>query len=87
MNQKIKEGKLIGKIIHYFNNIGVAVVKLGGNLKTGDTIKIIGGETDFTQNVKSMEVDGKKIKGAKKGQSIGLKVKEKVRVGYKAYKV
>lgn len=81
-----KEGKLIGKVTHYFDNIGVAVIELSDKLKAGNTIRIVGGEnTDFTQGVDSMEVEHKKIDQAKKGDSIGIKIKEKVRDGYKVY--
>jgi len=80
--------KLIGKITHYFSKIGVAVISLSGSLSVGDKIRIVGGEdTDFKQQVKSMEIEHKKIKKAKKGNEIGLKVKEKVREGYKVYKI
>lgn len=82
------EGKLIGKITHYFDKIKVMIVELIESLKDGDTIRIIGGEsTDFEQKVGSMEVDHKKIKQAKKGESIGLEAKKKVREGYKVYKI
>ncbi|PIR89730.1 hypothetical protein COS93_00800 [bacterium (Candidatus Gribaldobacteria) CG07_land_8_20_14_0_80_33_18] len=83
-----KEGKLIGKITHYFDNISVAVIELSSPLKVGETIRIIGGETtDFTQTVDSMEIEHQKIKKAKKGDTFGLKIKEKVREGYKVYKI
>jgi len=83
-----EEGKLIGKVTHYFSNIEVAVVELLSPLSIGETIRIVGGEaTDFEQTVDSMEVDHKKVKKAKKGNEVGLKVKEKVREGYKVYKV
>jgi len=83
-----EEGKLIGKVSHYFSNIGVAVIELSASLSVGDTIRIAGGEaTDFTQAVDSMEIEHEKIKKAKKGDSVGMKVKEKVREGYKVYKV
>ncbi|MBA7611943.1 hypothetical protein ES703_19175 [subsurface metagenome] len=82
-----EEGKLIGKISHYFGNIGVAVIELSDTLKTGETIRIVGGETDFEQTVDSMEVDHKKVEKAKKGDGIGVKVSQKVREGYKVYKV
>lgn len=83
-----KEGKLIGEITHYFSNIGVAVIKLSAVLSEGDTIRIIGGEdTDFTQPVKSMEVEHQKIKKAKSKDEVGLKIKEKAREGYKVYKL
>ena len=82
-----KEGKLIGKVTHYFGNIGVAVIDLTDTLKTGDEIRVIGGETDFNQTVDSIEFEHKKVKEAKKGESVGLKISQKVREGYKVYKL
>lgn len=86
--EPVTEGKLIGSVSHYFSNIGVAVIELEAPLKKGDTIRIVGGvETNFSQKVESMEVEHKKIDRAKKGDSVGLKVKEKVREDYKVYKI
>lgn len=85
--EPLQEGKLIGKITHYFGNIGVAVIELTGTLKEGDNIRITGGETDFTQAVESMEIEHEKVKIAKAGKSIGLKVSQKVHEGYKVYKL
>ena len=83
----MEEGKLIGKINHYYGNIGVAVIDLSGELKEGDNIRIEGGETDFTQTVGSMESEHQKVKKAKKNDSVGLKIEKKVREGYKVYKL
>lgn len=83
----VKMGKPIGVITHYYDHIQVAVIKLLAPVKAGDQIRIMGGEaTDFNQPVKSMQMDHKEIKKAPKGKAIGLKVKEKVREGYKVYK-
>ncbi len=81
------EGQLIGKVAHYFSKIGVAVIELSNTLKVGDTIRIIGGETDFTQAVDSMEIEHQKVKEAKAGESAGLKIDQKVKEGYSVYKV
>jgi putative protease len=81
------EGKLIGKVIHYFDHIQVAVVALTAPLKVGDAIRIVGGDVDFEQAVDSMEVEHEKIDKAKKGDEVGMKVSEKVRDGYRVYKV
>ncbi len=84
----IKKEKLIGEVLHYFNNIKVAVIKFKEPVKVGDTIKITGGEsTDFKQKITSMQIDYKKVALAKKGQEVGMKLKEKVREGYKVFKV
>jgi len=86
---KTKEAeKLVGKVTHFFSNIDVAVINLSGSLKEGDEIRIMGGEnTDFNQTVDSIQVDHKEVKSAKKGDEVGLKVKEKVREGYNVYKI
>jgi len=80
-----EEGKLIGKVTHYFGNIGVAVIELADPLNAGDTVRIVGGEVDFEQKVESMEVEHEKVEKAKKGDSVGVKVDQKVRDGYKVY--
>jgi U32 family peptidase len=84
---KAKE-KPIGEVVHFFSNIEVAVIKLASPLVVGDEIRIVGGEeTDFNQKVSSMQIEHEKIEKAKKGSEVGMKVKEKVREGYKVYKV
>ena len=82
-----EKGKLIGKVTHYFDRVGVAIIDLLEPLNVGDTIRIVGGEVDFTQEVESMEVEHEKIKSAKKGDSIGIKVAEKAKDGYSVYKL
>ncbi len=82
-----EEGKLIGEISHYFSKIGVAIIDLSDSLKLGDTIRVAGGEIDFTQAIESMQVEHQNIEEAKTGDSIGIKVNQKVKEGYKVYKV
>ena len=78
--------KLIGTVSHYYNKIGVAIIDLCNNLSIGDKIKIVGGEKEIVQDVDSMEFEYKSITKASKGDSIGIKVGEKVREGYKVYR-
>ena len=82
-----KLGKEIGKVTHYFTNIGVAVIELSGGLKEGDKIRIKGATSDFKQKVASMQIEHEKIEEAKSGQSIGMKVKDHAREGDAVYKV
>ena len=77
----------IGKIVHYYNKIGVAVVDLTKPLSAGDKIKISGHDKEFTQEVVSMQIEHKEIKKAKKGDSIGLKVDQSVKENDQVYKV
>lgn len=85
---KAKKAKRIGKIIHYYGKIKVGVIKLSDILSVGDEI-IVKSKTEerFKQKVSSIEIDGKKVKKAKKGQSIGLKMKDKAREDYLVFKL
>ena len=87
MADEKKEGKLIGRVTHFFGNIGVAVIEVSGRLRAGDTIRIVGGGVDFEQKVDSIEVDHQRVSEAKKGNSVGVKVSQRVHEGYKVFKV
>ena len=77
----------IGKITHYFGKISVAVIKLVGALKVGDSIKVKTHSGEFTQNVDSMQVDKKSLAAAVAGSEVGLKVAQPVKEGDTVYKV
>ncbi|MFX0079328.1 MAG: translation elongation factor-like protein [Candidatus Hermodarchaeota archaeon] len=77
----------IGKVMNYYSKISVAVVELSAPLKKGDKIAIEGATTEFTQAVKSMQIDRQDINSAKAGQAIGLKVKDRVRIGDTIYRI
>ncbi len=80
--------KKIGVISHYFGKISVAGIEIKkGKLEVGDTIRIKGHTTDFTQMIKSMQIDLQTVEVAKKGDSIGIKVNERVREHDEVYKV
>jgi putative protease len=81
------EGKPIGTIFNFFEHVGVIAIELEGPLKLGDTIRVVGGEADFTEIVDSIQIEGKNVEKAKKGDRVGIKVSEKVHKGYKVYKV
>lgn len=87
VKKRAKKEKLIGRVTHYFDKIQVAAIKLDAPLKLKDQIRIVGGEVDFTQTVDSMEINHQKVKRAKKGEEVGIKVKQKVREGYRVFKV
>jgi hypothetical protein len=77
----------VGKITHFFSKINVAVVELTATLSVGDHIRIQGPTTDFEQTVDSMQIEHADVKKASRGQSIGLKVKDRVREKDTVYKV
>ena len=78
----------IGKVEDYFAHVGVVALRItNGTLKVGDTIHIKGVTTDFTQIIESMEIEHKRIEEAKVGDSVGIKVNEKVRRHDRVFKV
>jgi len=76
----------IGRITHFFSKINVAVIELKASLKVGDTVAIKGPTTDFEQRVDSMQIEHENVQKAEPGQSIGLKVNQRVRETDVVYK-
>ena len=78
----------IGVVIHYFNHIHVAGIRLtDGELAVGDTIRVKGHTSDFTQTVESMQVDNESVEVATAGQDIGIRVAEYTREHDEVFKV
>jgi len=72
------EEKLAGKIIHYYDKLGVAIVDLAAPLKISDQVRIKGAHNDFAQAVGQLQYEHQDIPEGKKGQQVGLKVEQKV---------
>jgi putative protease len=78
----------IGVVTHYFGKVGVAAVQiLEGELRVGDTIHVKGHTSDFTQSVESMQVEHQSVDVVKKGDAVGLRVKEHAREHDLVYRV
>ncbi len=80
--------ELVGRVIHYYNAISVAIVKLDrGRVSVGDTLYLRGHTTDIKLQVESMEVEHQKIDRAAVGDEFGLKVAGHVREHDLVYRV
>jgi selenocysteine-specific translation elongation factor len=79
--------EMIGAVADFFAHPVVAGIELTGGLKVGDKIRIKGHTTDLEMTVESMQIDNASVSEAKAGDSIGVKVSERVRDGDKVYKV
>ncbi len=77
--------KLVGKIMHFFSKINVAVVDLDDELRDGDRISIEGPGGVVEQLVESMQINKETVARAGRGQSIGLKVDSRVKEGDAVY--
>ena len=79
--------ELIGKVSDFFAHPVVAGIELTEAVKVGDKIKIKGHTTDLEMTVASMQIDNAQVDEAKAGDSIGIKVPERVRSGDSVYKI
>lgn len=77
----------VGRITHFYTKPSVAVVELSATLSKGDKIVIRGTNTNIEQAVDSMEIEHKQIPSAQAGQSIGMKVSDRVRENDIVYRV
>ena len=79
--------KEIGKVSDFFAKPVVAAVELTAGLKVGDRVHFKGHTTDIEMTVDSMQIDNKNVTEAKKGQSVGIKVPDRMRTGDTVYKI
>ena len=79
--------KEVGKVMDFFAHPVVAGIDMSGSLKVGDKIHIKGHTTDIEMEIASMQNDNANIEKAKKGDSVGIKVPDRVRPGDTVYLV
>jgi translation elongation factor EF-Tu-like GTPase len=78
----------VGVIVKFFAKPSVAAIEVtSGTIRKGDTLMYKGHTTEFTEEVKSMEIDNQPVDEAKVGDMIGVKVKDRVREKDKVFKV
>ncbi len=79
--------KEIGKITHYFGHISVGIIELKEALKVGDRIRIKGHTSDLTEEITSRQIEHAAVTEGKAGDSVGIKVPQKVHPNDTVYKV
>ena len=82
--------KKVGKISHYYNHLGVAIIEVKTPFSVGDTLKFVkhgSGEELFQQVVSSIQEEHKSINKTKKGMSVGVKVDKILHEGGEVFKV
>jgi len=83
MTQEIE----IGMVTDFFARPVVAGLDLKVGLKRGDKIHIKGHTTDLELVVESIQIQNKDVAEARPGDSIGIKVPDRVRREDRVYKV
>ena len=81
------EGQEIGRVDDYFAKVGVVALRLGEPLEVGDRIRIRGHTTDFSQQVKSIQIEHESVDGARSGAEVGIKVGKRCRRGDRVFKL
>ena len=82
-----KKNKQLGKVVHYFDKIQVAVIKLCCGLKVGDKIKIKRGEEENAEIVDSMQINHVNVVNGKSGDEVAIKVTHNTKGGAKIYRM
>jgi putative protease len=79
--------EFIGNVIHYFSKVEVATIKLSATIKIGDKIAVIGKTTGIEEFlIRSMEIENKQVKVAKKGGEVGIKI-PRIRKNDEVYRI
>ncbi|MHC4149378.1 MAG: translation elongation factor-like protein [Planctomycetota bacterium] len=77
----------IGTVSDFFAHPVVAAIELTAGVKVGDKIHFKGHTTDLELVLGSMQIEHEVVEEAKAGDSIGVKVPDRVRKGDTVYKV
>jgi translation initiation factor IF-2 len=80
-------GERIGEVTHYFGKISVAVLRLTSDLKIGDTVHFLGRNTDFPQEIASLQIEHEAVGEAKAGEEVAVKVMQRVRRGDSVFRL
>jgi hypothetical protein len=79
------EYQFIGKVTHYFDRIGVAVVRLEDELYLDDWVLFEGRRTELEQQVISMQIDHASVDKGLPGEEVAIKVNDTVHEGDDVY--
>ncbi len=76
-----KKPKILGRIVHYYDHIGVAIVECASPLKLADMIIIKRKDDELPMIVSSLQIDHMAVHKAAKGDIVGMKVSRPVQEG------
>ncbi|MFX0093818.1 MAG: translation elongation factor-like protein [Candidatus Hodarchaeota archaeon] len=77
----------VGKVFKFFVKPSVAAINATGDIKVGDKIHFKGANTDFIITIESMQIERESVESVTAGQSVGIKVPERVRPNDIVYRV
>lgn len=77
----------VGTVEKFFAKPSVAAINLEEEINVGDTLRFKGTTTDFTQTIDSMQIEHASVQKAGRGDSVGIRVKDRVRPNDEVFKV
>lgn len=80
-------GDRLGEVTHYFDRIGVAVIRLSQPMKVGDSVHFFGRRTDFRQEIGSMQIEHQDVTEVDAGAEVAVKVSQRVRRGDSVFRL
>lgn len=78
-------GERVGQVVHFFDKLLVAVLRVDKKVGLGDRLHFLGNHTDLEQTVSSMQVDHQPVQEAAAGTEVAVKLTEPVRRGDAVY--
>ncbi|MDP2916853.1 MAG: translation elongation factor-like protein [Dehalococcoidia bacterium] len=78
---------MVGSVSDFFPRPVVAGIEMTETIKVGDKIHIKGHTTDIEMTIESMQINNAFVPEAKAGDSVGIKVPDRVRRGDHVYRV
>ncbi len=76
-----KTAEPVGRVTHFYDKLGVAIVKFDQTVPVGAKVSFKGHTTDLKETIGSMQFDHSDIAEAKPGQEVGIRVSDRVREG------
>ena len=78
----------MGTVTHYFPKVRAAAVKVEKiSLTVGDRLIFRGKKGEFRQVLNSLQISRIPVESARRGEEVGIEVKQQVREGDKVFKV
>lgn len=78
-------GERVGEVVHVFDKIMVAVLRLTKGIRQGDRLHFLGRQTDFEEEITSMQVEHQAVDKAAAGSEVAVKLTQPVRRGDAVY--
>lgn len=85
--EQIVGAVFLGKVRGFASELGMMSLVLEAPVGAGDTIRVKGRETDLTQKVGRLEVEGESAQSAAPGDGVSIPVADRVFAGDAVYKL